>query len=881
MAIKPVSSAAGEGYDVEGQLLCAAYDRMPLNMVLTVVLPVLLTGLWWSRFPHALLTAWTLVMFVNVAAAYLIWVGFRRAAPTEAALPLWRRLFLLQSVMAGAAWALAPILLLQYAVGTESALFAVLLMAVAGVAINTLAAQCTAMHVFVIAAVLPPAVVAWYTGKQVEQMVALSLLGGMAVLLLIGVQSSQANRAMFGTRLRLRCILDTALDAIIEMDPQRRITGWNRRAETIFGWNRDEVLGRALDDTIIPLHQRDRHRDGVARFLAIGQEQVLNRRMEVSALRSNGQEFPAELAITRIKTGDACHFTAFVSDITERKQSEEALRVAAAAFDSQLGMMVTDARNVILRVNLAFTEITGYRPEEAVGQTPSLLSSGRHDAAFFDAMWHSIAVTGKWQGEIWNRHKNGEVFPEWLTTTAVKNEAGQTTHYVASFSDISARKTAEDQIKNLAFYDPLTALPNRRLLLDRLEVAMVNSVRHQRKGALLFVDLDDFKTLNDTLGHHQGDLLLEQVAQRLSACIRDGDTVARLGGDEFVVMLEDLSGSTAEAVTQAETVGEKMLSALNHIYLLGSHEYHITPSIGITLFGGDPHELLTEPLKRADLAMYQAKAAGRNTLRFYDPLMQAVVSARAALETGLREALERNQFLLHYQAQVDSNGHVTGSEALVRWQHPQRGVVSPVEFIHLAEETGLILPLGRWVLETACTQLALWGRRPEMAHLTLAVNVSARQFQQPDFVDMVLLVLEHTGAKPQRLKLELTEGMLVAGVEDVISKMTALKGKGIGFSLDDFGTGYSSLAYLKRLPLDQLKIDQGFVRNVLTDANDAAIAKMVVVLAGSLGLAVIAEGVETEAQRDFLASQGCHAHQGYFFSRPLPVSEFEAFANLH
>ncbi len=881
MAIKPITSAAGEGYDVEGQLLCAAYDRMPLNMVLTAALPVLLTGLWWSRFPHALLTAWTLVMFVNVAAAYLIWAGFRRAAPTEAALPPWRRLFLLQSVMAGAAWALAPILLLQYAVGTESALFAVLLMAVAGVAINTLAAQCTAMHVFVIAAVLPPAVAAWYTGKEVEQMVALSLLGGMAVLLLIGVQSSQANRAMFGTRLRLRCILDTALDAIIEMDPQRRITGWNRRAETIFGWSRDEVLGRALDDTIIPLHQRDRHRDGVARFLAIGQEQVLNRRMEVSALRSNGQEFPAELAITRIKTGDACHFTAFVSDITERKQSEEALRVAAAAFDSQLGMMVTDARNVILRVNLAFTEITGYRPEEAVGQTPSLLSSGRHDAAFFDAMWHSIAVTGKWQGEIWNRHKNGEVFPEWLSITAVKDEAGQTTHYVSSFSDISARKTAEDQIKNLAFYDPLTALPNRRLLLDRLEIAMTTSVRHQRKGALLFVDLDDFKTLNDTLGHHQGDLLLEQVARRLSACIRDGDTVARLGGDEFVVMLEDLSGSTAEAVTQAETVGEKMLSALNHIYLLGSHEYHITPSIGITLFGGDPHELLTEPLKRADLAMYQAKAAGRNTLRFYDPLMQAVVSARAALETGLREALEKDQFLLHYQPQVDSNGRVTGSEALVRWQHPQRGVVSPVEFIHLAEETGLILPLGRWVLETACTQLALWGSRPEMAHLTLAVNVSARQFQQPDFVDMVLLVLEHTGAKPQRLKLELTEGMLVAGVEDVISKMTALKGKGIGFSLDDFGTGYSSLAYLKRLPLDQLKIDQGFVRNVLTDANDAAIAKMVVVLAGSLGLAVIAEGVETEAQRDFLADHGCHAHQGYFFSRPLPVSEFEAFANLH
>jgi diguanylate cyclase (GGDEF)-like protein len=470
------------------------------------------------------------------------------------------------------------------------------------------------------------------------------------------------------------------------------------------------------------------------------------------------------------------------------------------------------------------------------------------------------------------------VFPQWVTTTAVKNESGQTTHYVASFSDISASKMAEDQINNLVFYDTLTALPNRRLLMDRLEIAMVTSTRRQRKGALLFVDLDHFKTLNDTLGHSQGDLLLQQAAKRLTDCVRDGDTVARLGGDEFVVMLENLSEGSLEAVTQAEIVGEKMLAALNRTYQLGSQEYHISPSIGVTLFGGDAQELIAEPLKRADLAMYQAKAAGRNRLCFYDPLMQAVVSARAALEAGLREALEKNQFLLHYQAQVDGKGHVTGSEALVRWQHPQRGVVSPAEFIRLAEETGLILPLGQWVLETACKQLALWAAQPEMEHLTLAVNVSARQFHQSNFVETVLSTLERTGARPKRLKLELTEGLLLESVEDVISKMTVLKERGIGFSLDDFGTGYSSLAYLKRLPLDQLKIDQGFVRNILTDANDAAIAKMVVVLAASLGLAVIAEGVETEAQRDFLSSQGCYAHQGYLFSRPLPVADFEAFA---
>ena len=411
--------------------------------------------------------------------------------------------------------------------------------------------------------------------------------------------------------------------------------------------------------------------------------------------------------------------------------------------------------------------------------------------------------------------------------------------------------------------------------MDRLEQALAGGTRHQRKGALLFVDLDDFKTLNDTLGHDKGDLLLQQVATRLTTCIRDGDTVARLGGDEFVVMLEDLSENMLEAATQAETVGEKILTTLNQVYQLASHEHHSTPSIGVTLFG-ERQENIDEPLKRADLAMYQAKAAGRNTLRFFDPRMQAVVTARAALELGLREALVKNQFCLHYQAQVTSEHWLTGAEVLVRWQHPQRGMVSPAEFIPLAEETGLITAIGHWVLGSACTQLAIWARQPEMAHLTIAVNVSPRQFNQRDFVNQVLTILEYTGANPEKLKLELTEGLLVSNVEDVIIKMRTLKEKGIGFSLDDFGTGYSSLSYLKRLPLDQLKIDQSFVRDILIDSNDAAIAKMVIALANSLGLAVIAEGVETEAQRDYLANQGCHAYQGYLFSRPLPLQEFES-----
>jgi predicted signal transduction protein with EAL and GGDEF domain len=369
------------------------------------------------------------------------------------------------------------------------------------------------------------------------------------------------------------------------------------------------------------------------------------------------------------------------------------------------------------------------------------------------------------------------------------------------------------------------------------------------------------------------------VAQRLVTCVREGDTVARLGGDEFLVMLEDLSEDALDAATQAETVGEKIRASLNQPYQLGPCAQHSTASIGITLFGGVAHEGIDEPLKRADLAMYQAKAAGRNTLRFFDPQMQAVVMARAALEVDLRMALEKHQLRLYYQAQVQGENQLTGVEALVRWQHPLRGMVSPAEFIPLSEETGLILPLGLWVLETACTQLALWALRPERAHLTMAVNVSAHQFHQDDFVSQVLAVLARSGANPQRLKLELTESLLISNVEDVILKMEALKAQGVGFSLDDFGTGYSSLSYLKRLPLDQLKIDQGFVRDILIDPNDAAIARMVIVLADSLGLAVIAEGVETEAQRDFLAGQNCHAYQGYLLSRPLPLDEFETFAD--
>ncbi len=466
----------------------------------------------------------------------------------------------------------------------------------------------------------------------------------------------------------------------------------------------------------------------------------------------------------------------------------------------------------------------------------------------------------------------------WVRVKAdIQKDADSAAQYAVGIAqDITERKAAEAQIQTLAYFDALTGLPNRRLLMDRLAHAMASSVRHPRKAALLFVDMDNFKVLNDTHGHFMGDQLLLQVAQRLSSCIREGDTVARLGGDEFVVMLENLSGDLQVATDQARAVAEKVLAVLAQPHQLDNNTHMSTSSLGVTLFG-EQAESIEEPLKRADMAMYQAKAAGRNTLRFFDPSMHRMIAERASLEKDLHEALAQGQFTLVYQPQVSIGGKSYGAEALLRWLHPVRGQVSPVEFIPMAEDTGIILPLGQWVLESACVQLAAWANQPDMAHLSVAVNVSPRQFHQADFADQVLATLARTGANPLRLKLELTEGLLISNVEDVIAKMARLKSAGVGFSLDDFGMGYSSLSYLKRLPLDQLKIDQSFVRDVLIDPNDAAISKMVIVLAESLGLSVVAEGVETAEQRDFLAGQGCRLYQGYLFSRPLPAAGLEQY----
>ncbi|MDD5383516.1 MAG: EAL domain-containing protein [Gallionella sp.] len=609
------------------------------------------------------------------------------------------------------------------------------------------------------------------------------------------------------------------------------------------------------------------------RFLTNRMTRPLNQ-LSASMGRAKAGESKVRAVLTGQKDiADMAH--AFNSMMKVLEERETALSVAAIAFEIEEGMIVTDRDEVIIRVNRVFTKLTGYSAEESIGKTLSLLKFDRQDTEFYSRMRESLHRDNYWQGEIWNRRKNGEIYPEWLTITAVVGTDGEITNYVCAFSDITERKEAEEKICALAFYDTLTQLPNRRFLLDRLQQALALSVRTGRQGALLFIDLDNFKSINDTQGHAVGDLLLVEVANRLQGCIREGDTTARLGGDEFVVLLEDLDTNEQIAATQAETVGEKICETIGHPYLINGHEHHSTASIGITLFRG-PVKTMEEMLKRADVALYQAKADGRDTVRFFDPAMQTAVSARVALESDLRRAVsEQEQFLLYYQGQVDSSGRMTGAEALVRWRHPERGMVSPADFIPLAEESGLILPLGHWVMTTACQQLAAWATQPEMAHLTVAVNVSAKQFHLPTFVEEVLALIDYFGVDTAKLKLEITESLLLDNVDDIITKMTALKARGISFSMDDFGTGYSSLSYLKRLPLYQLKIDQSFVRDVLTDPNDAAIAKIIISLAKSMNLAVIAEGVETEAQRKFLELNGCHAFQGYLFSKPVPVKEFE------
>ncbi|NDP59865.1 MAG: EAL domain-containing protein [Oxalobacteraceae bacterium] len=568
-------------------------------------------------------------------------------------------------------------------------------------------------------------------------------------------------------------------------------------------------------------------------------------------------------------------FGARASAELERQSADLRLRDQAALLDLATdAIIVRDMQGMVTFWNHGAQRLYGWSSDEAQG--PAMLSRSHAETLELQEPMARVVQDGAWRGELLQRRQDGGAVAVEARWTLIRGDDGAPLSILAIETDITQRKSAASEIEHMAFYDRLTDLPNRLLLRDRLQHALDANERSGRMGALLCINLDNFKHLNDTLGHDMGDLLLQLVAVRLSYCLRASDTVARLGGDEFVILLADLGELPGETASGAKLVAEKILDAFTDPFQLGTDEPCTTPSIGITLFS-TAADSIDELLRRADLAMYQAKSAGRNTMRFFDPDMQAAVSARIVLETELRSALRLGQFLLHYQPQVDAAGQPTGAEALVRWNHPQRGMVPPFAFIPLAEETGLIIELGSWVLETACRELAGWATDPALAGLNLAVNVSARQFRRSGFVDEVLAILQRTGANPRRLKLELTESLLIDDVEQTILTMSQLKVQGVGFSLDDFGIGYSSLSYLKRLPLDQLKIDQSFVRDILTDPNDEAIAGTIVALGNSLGLSVIAEGVETLEQKIRLTALGCFSFQGYYFSRPVPAAAFIAF----
>jgi len=561
-------------------------------------------------------------------------------------------------------------------------------------------------------------------------------------------------------------------------------------------------------------------------------------------------------------------------DISTEHIAEEQTRLAATTFETLEGITITDKYGVVLKVNHAFTVITGYSEEESVGRHMSFLKSGRQDQAFYSDLWKQLIETGKFEGEIWNRKKNGDVFPEWITITAVKDKSSSVTHYVGIFSDITAKKASEDEIRSLAFYDPLTNLPNRRLLLDRVQQEILEAKRNHQSGAVIFLDLDRFKILNDSLGHHIGDELLIQVSERLQSILREEDTASRLGGDEFVILLPAQGETAEEAADKAIYVAERIRILLNKPYSLEKSEHTFSCSLGISIFPEDS-EQASSILQQADTAMYLSKERGKNCISFYHSSMQKLADKRLVLENELRHAVNNQQLVLLYQPQVDEFGQIISVEALVRWRHPDKGMVSPADFIPVAEETSLILPVGHWVLNEACRQIKIWSlAEVDLKHV--AINVSPRQFKQQDFVNEVNAAIQNHEISADQLTIELTESIVAEDIQDTVQKMNALKSLGIKISIDDFGTGYSSLSYLKQLPLDQLKIDQSFVKDININLDDTVIVETIINMANNLGLNVIAEGVETVEQAQFLKDKGCKNFQGYFYGRPQTAMELKA-----
>jgi diguanylate cyclase (GGDEF)-like protein/PAS domain S-box-containing protein len=688
------------------------------------------------------------------------------------------------------------------------------------------------------------------------------------------ITNSRLQNNLHKTEIRHAAVLSAVTEGVITCNAAGDIQSINSAAEQILGIQSVETSGKSLTEFLASEFQSELEQF-FQNSLTLNKGALSPFKAEVNGVRGNRSQFPMELKISGTSLSECREFTCIVRDITADKQKEEEFQLAATAFETHTAILITSVTGTILRVNPAFTQITGYTEEEAVGGNPKMLQSGHHGKEFYDKFWHSVKTIGKWEGEIWNKRKNGEIFPEWQTITAVKNNAGEVTHYVATFQDITERKQTQALIEHHAFYDALTNLPNRRMMLDRLNQELSAARRHQIFGALLFLDLDHFKNLNDSMGHAVGDSLLQQMAKRLSNHVRAEDTVSRLGGDEFVVLLSNLGLDEKSATATANAIAKKIHRSISKPYLLEGHSFSFTSSIGITLF---PYadDSADDVLKHADAAMYRAKARGRNAICFYQSSMQAEADQRLQLEKELRIAIDNDELVLYYQPQFSNEGGLVGAEALLRWSHPKRGIVEPKDFIPLAEEINLIQAMGAWVINTAVKQYVVWLENGLFSGIEyIAVNVSPKQIQQDDFVAIIGDALKESNIPPRSLKLELTESVLLNDLQDVVIKMNQLKGLGVSFSMDDFGTGFSSLSYLKRLPFDQIKIDKTFIRDVSRDINDAAIVETIIAMATHLKLDVIAEGVETEAEFEFLQDRGCNHYQGFYFSTPLQASSFE------
>ncbi len=697
---------------------------------------------------------------------------------------------------------------------------------------------------------------------------------GSAGLYLLVAYSMGEEKRDNEANLRMAAVSFESQQSLLIMDADGVILKVNNAFTEDMGYAAGEVVGKTPWLFLCALHGAGFYQDMLADIECTGAWQG-----EICARHKGGVSREKWLSVSAIKGEDGLvsHYSCVLIDITERKDMERRnevllLRQKVLMSSTLEGVHIMDIDGNIVEANDTFCRMLGYSPEEV----------DQLNVADWDAQWSKEELMARFQKlvhvnaarfESRHRRRDGTLIDVEISTTGAEIDGRR--YLFASSHDITQRKATEETIRRLAFHDPLTHLPNRQLLLDRLTHALASCDRGANRGAILFIDLDNFKTLNDTLGHVMGDMLLQQVAERLVACVREGDTVARLGGDEFVVMLENLNEQAIVAAEQVEAIGEKVLAALSKPYQLKAQVFRSSGSLGAALFCRDAQDA-EELLKQADIAMYQAKKAGRNTLRFFDRQMQEALNARVAIENELRLALENGQFELYYQVQVDREGRPVGAEALIRWNHPERGMVIPAEFISLAEETGLILPIGRWVLREACAKLASWSTDAAMRSLVLAVNISARQFRQADFVGELKAVIAHYALDPACLKLELTESMLLENSAEAVATMNALKGLGVQLSLVDFGTGYSSLQYLKRLPLNQIKIDQSFVRDIATAPNDAAIVQTIIAMTQALKLDVIAEGVETEAQRELLGLRSCLAYQGYLFGEPLPAERFEA-----